>query len=84
MSCGLPVIIAESEWTEHSLEYQNGYSFKAGDINRLSSILLELSINEESRKSMGNRSRRLVRDKLSWDKIASQYDAIYAKVVNNS
>jgi glycosyltransferase involved in cell wall biosynthesis len=82
MSCGLPVIIAESNWTKHNLAYQNGYSFKAGDINRLSSILIELSADNTSRKSMGQRSRRLVEDKLSWDKIAIQYTSLYSKVLN--
>ena len=84
MACGLPIIIAKSDWTSHYLEYKNGYSFKAGDINHLSSIMLRLSLDGRLRKSMGFGSRKLVEDKLSWDAIANQYNAVYTKVVKNS
>ena len=77
MACGLPIVIAKSEWTSHYLEYENGFSFKAGDIHGLSSILLRLVENSELRKSMGARSRKLVEDKLNWDNIAKQYIRIY-------
>jgi len=77
MACGLPIIIAKSDWTSHYLEYENGYSFKAGDANGLSSILLRLVENSKLRKSMGARSRKLVEDKLNWDSIAKQYIRIY-------
>jgi glycosyltransferase involved in cell wall biosynthesis len=82
MSSGLPIVIAESEWTEHNLDYQNGYSFKAGDIDRLSTILVELSSNEALRELMSIRSRKLVEDKLSWDKIADKYNQVYAQIIN--
>lgn len=84
MACGLPIIIAKSDWTSHYLEYKNGYSFKAGDINHLSSIMLRLSLDGGLRKSMGFGSRKLVEDKLNWDTIATQYNAVYTKVINNS
>lgn len=79
MACGLPIIIAKSDWTAHCLEYVNGFSFKAKDIRRLSSILLRLVENSELRKSMGAGSRKLVEDKLNWDDIAKQYMKIYGK-----
>jgi len=79
MACGLPIIIAKSDWTAHYLEYVNGFSFKAKDIRRLSSILLGLVENSELRKSMGAGSRKLVEDKLNWDDIAKQYMKIYGK-----
>jgi hypothetical protein len=59
-------------------------SIKDSDINHLPSIMLRLSLDGRLRKSMGFGSRKLVEDKLSWDAIANQYNAVYTKVVNNS
>lgn len=82
MACGLPIVIAKSDWTLHYLEHENGYSFKAGDINNLSSILLRLVGDSELRKSMGAGSRKLVENNLNWAKIANEYLDVYKKVSN--
>jgi len=81
MACGLPIIIAKSDWTSHYLEYENGFSFKAGDATTLTSLLLKLVQNNELRRFMGEQSRRLVEDKLNWDNIAEQYVEIYHPVL---
>lgn len=65
MACGLPIIIAESDWTGYYLEYINGFSFKVRDTNSLISILSRLVEDSEPRKSMGARSRKIVEDKLN-------------------
>jgi len=81
MACGLPIIIAKSDWTSHYLEYENGYSFRAGNTNSLSLLLLRLVENSALRKSMGAGSRKLVEDKLSWDIITREYLDVYRKIV---
>lgn len=81
MACGLPIIIAKSDWTSHYLDYENGYSFKAGDIDSLSSIMLKLVGDPDLRNLMGIRSRKLVEDRLNWDKIVEKYVAVYTKVI---
>lgn len=83
MACGLPTILAESDWTSHYLEYENGFSFRAGDVTTLTSLLLELVQDNGLRRFMGDRGRRLVEDKLNWDKISNQYIDIYEKVVDH-
>lgn len=82
MACGLPIIIAKSDWTSHYLEYGNGYSFKAGDTSTLSSLFLRLVQNWEMREYMGKMSQKLVEEKLSWDKITNQYLEVYEKVLD--
>lgn len=81
MACGLPIIIAKSDWTSHYLEYENGYSFIAGDIPTLSSLLLTLVKDYEKRKILGIRSRRLVVDKLNWDIITEKYISTYRSLI---
>jgi len=82
LACGLPVIIAKSDWTSHYLEYENGYSFKAGETSTLSSLFLRLVQDWEIRKYMGKMSQKLVEEKLSWDKITNQYLEVYEKVLD--
>lgn len=77
MACGLPVIIAKSNWTTHHLEYKNGFSFKAGDTKTLSSLSLRLSQSPKLRMQMGEMSRKLVEEKLNWNTIANQYLDVY-------
>jgi len=77
MACGLPIIIAKSDWTSHYLEYGNGFSFRAGNISTLASLLLKLVQDNELRRFMGEQSRKLIEDKLNWDNIAKQYLEIY-------
>lgn len=81
IACGLPLIIAKSDWTSHYLENENGYSFRAGDIPKLSSLLLTLVEDDEMRRLMGMRSQKLVESKLSWDVIASKYVEVYRSIM---
>ena len=84
MSTGLPIIIAgyprpreDAYDTTHLLAYRNGLSFQRGNISQLSSCIMKLVLDEQLRKEMGRRSRKLVEEKLNWHKIAKQYLKIY-------
>jgi len=82
MACGLPIVIAKSNWTTHYLEYENGYSFKAKDINVLSSLILKLVQEPTLRRKMGDMARKLVEEKLNWEIITNQYVDVYRKARN--
>lgn len=91
MSTGLPIIIAGYRPPRHDaydtsklLEYDNGLSFLRGNIGELSSCLEKLANDGKLRLDMGSRSRKLVEEKLNWDKIAkdtvnSYYAALSGK-----
>ena len=72
MSTTLPIIIAKSEWTSHLLEYHNGLSFDRGNPKELAMSLERLVENEELRRDMGLRCRRLVEEKLNLNVIAKE------------
>jgi len=87
MSTGLPIIIAgyprpreDAYDTTHLLTYGNGLSFQRGSIPELSSCIMKLASDEQLRKEMGQKSRELVKEKLSWRKIAEQYIKIYEQI----
>jgi len=81
MACGLPVIIAKSDWTSHYLEYENGFCFRAGDVITLASLLSKLIQDDELRRAMGKRSRKLVEDRLNYDKTTNQYIEVYKEIL---
>jgi glycosyltransferase involved in cell wall biosynthesis len=84
MSSGLPLIIPKSDWTKHYLEYSNGFSFRAGDVGALSSLLRLMVENQELRESLAARSRKLIEDKLNWNSIAKKHIEIYNKCLEHA
>jgi len=83
MSCGLPVVLAKSLQTCHLLAYDNGFSFSPGDPNEFKMCLERLVEDENLRLSMGQRSRKLVEEKLNWCVIAKKTLDIYREVLSN-
>lgn len=81
MSVGLPIIVPRAKWTNHLLEYQNGLDFVEGDIKGLRMCIQTLLEDEELRRNMGYRSRKLVEDKLNWTSIAMKYLEAYQMAI---
>ena len=81
MSTGLPLIIARSNWTNHLLEYQNGFSYPEGDATELHKCICILLNNAKLRREMGLRGRELVEKELNWNTIAEQYLKLYNSVI---
>lgn len=77
MSTGLPIIIPQSEWMDHLLKFENGFSYAEGDVAGLRKCIHVLLDNVELRREMGKRSRKLVEKELSWNNIAEEYLRIY-------
>jgi glycosyltransferase involved in cell wall biosynthesis len=84
MSTGLPIIIAgyprsreDAYDTTHLLANGNGLSFQRGSISELASCIIKLASDEQLRKEMGRRSRKLVEENMNWRKITEQYLKIY-------
>lgn len=80
MSTALPVVICKSDNTGHLLEYNNGFSFREGDIDGLKTCLEILIKDQKLRLELGSLSRKLVIDKLSWNAIAKRTLKIYEDV----
>ncbi|MHA1409167.1 MAG: glycosyltransferase family 4 protein [Candidatus Odinarchaeia archaeon] len=83
-SVGLPLIIEASPVEIYGLEYGNGFTFKPGNVEELRKYLKMLIYNEELRRDMGNKSRLLVKEKLNWVSIASQYLDAYSQVIKKT
>jgi glycosyltransferase involved in cell wall biosynthesis len=82
MACGLPLVIAESEQTCHLISYNNGFAFGKGNHQEVEGCLQKLIDDHGLRRQMGLDSRRLIEDKISWDKIAQKTLNIYKRILN--
>jgi len=76
-SVGLPIIIEKSPVEIYGLEYGNGFAFEPGNVEELRKYLEILIYNDKMRFDMGNKSRLLVKEKLNWTTITSQYIDAY-------
>ena len=53
------------------------------DVVHLSDALLELLDNPELCKEMGDRGKRLVMEKYTWDKVADKMIGVYEKILSS-
>lgn len=62
MSCSLPVIVSDAAGASGDLvkDGYNGFIFKAGDVEDLTSKLQKLIISSKLRGDMGNNSKKLI------------------------
>lgn len=77
LAVGLPLVLPErisrTQTSNFLLSYDNGLSFKKGNPQALSGVIRKLVGSKTLREKMGENSRRLAKDKLSWRKIAKEY-----------
>jgi glycosyltransferase involved in cell wall biosynthesis len=72
MACNRPIIISDDSEVEERLEYNNGLLYRANDpedLSRKMEKLLDASLRDE----IGQRGRKLIEDKLSWDIISRRF-----------
>lgn len=81
VSVGLPVIIEDSPVEIYAIEYGNGLKFEPENVNDLRDRLEKLIYDSKLRRSMGEKSKLLVEQKLNWKTIAEQYVDAYQKIV---
>ncbi len=80
LASGLPVAASAVDGNlELIVDGENGRLFPAGDANRLSDILEELTSNHQLRKTLGQGAAESAR-RFDWPLIAAEYLALYQKV----
>lgn len=77
LACGLPVILPEKpsrgDTSSHFLAMENGFAFKRKNYKQLSGLIIKLSQDKRLREEMSNKSRQLIVNKYSWEKIAKKF-----------
>lgn len=80
MACGLPVVITK-QCNFPEVEELGAGKVIDTDATQLSDALIELLDNPDLCKEIGNRGKRLVAEKYTWDKVADKMITVYEKIL---
>ncbi len=82
MACGVPVIGSDAgglpEVVRHS---ESGYLLPVGDVEGMAARTIEVLKDDERRREMGQAARHRVESLFGAERVVSQYEAAYARVL---
>ncbi len=73
MSCTLPIIVADNPAAAERVAWGNGLVYKEGDVRDLCRAMKQLLSDENLRREMGKRGRKVVEEQFSWKVIARKF-----------
>ena len=83
MACGLPVIGTEvGGIPDFLIDRQTGLFCQVNNPKDIADRIKEILENDDLRKTLAKNGLELVKEKYSWNKIASQMESIYLKLIN--
>jgi len=81
-ACSKPVIASNVESIpDIVLHEETGLLFQAGDVKELANAIAYMLTHSEEAEKMGYKARKLVEEKFSIDKVISQLEMLYEKVL---
>lgn len=82
-ACGLPVVSENNSINIDRLRYNNGFNFKAGNIEDFRLKILDcINMDQKAYKSMGDNAYHFVKDNYDYKNIAKQYESILVQEYN--
>ena len=85
MTYGLPVLCSVCDSTERDLvtDGKNGYFFHEGDVESLAEKIDQLFASPDRCREMGQRSERIIREKINIDTVSERYLKAFKEVMNS-
>ena len=77
-----PVVSSIPAFRELVTEGETGYLFESGNADSLAGAMERAAAGRENWAAMGRRGQELVRQKLSWDRIAEKVLSVYRQALN--
>ena len=85
MACGLPVVASHVDAIREVVRHEEtGLLVNPGDPKAMADGILELLQDQDKRRAYGLAGRKLVEEKFTTDRVASQVEAVYKEVTNHS
>ena len=79
VATSLPIILCDSPATNFIVKNDNGFSFERGNVVELTEKIIEYVNNPNLIKEHGEKAVKLIKNELSWEKIAEKSISIYKK-----
>jgi len=82
MQAGLPVICSDVGGNPEAVDHGvTGYLYPCGDVGALAAYISELTESEELRRSIGDRARKVAMERFGLEKMVSEHQRIYHRVI---
>jgi N-acetyl-alpha-D-glucosaminyl L-malate synthase BshA len=82
MACGVPVVGSDAGGLPEVVRHaESGYLLPVGDVEGMSNRVIEILKDEERRREMGEAARHRVESLFDAERVVSQYEAVYARVL---
>jgi N-acetyl-alpha-D-glucosaminyl L-malate synthase BshA len=82
MACGVPVIGSDAGGLPEVVRHaESGYLLPVGDVEGMAARTIEILKDDERRRAMGEAARHRVESLFDADRVVSQYEAAYARVL---
>ncbi len=83
MACGTPTVVSDIPAHKGLIEHNtNGYVFKTGDVDSLTSTIIHALNNFEAKKSLTSKAKKLIETDFTWQSVAERLDKVYQTVLN--
>jgi N-acetyl-alpha-D-glucosaminyl L-malate synthase BshA len=82
MACGVPVIGSDAGGLPEVVRHaESGYLLPVGDVEGMANRTIEILKDDERRRAMGEAARHRVESLFDADRVVSQYESAYARVL---
>jgi N-acetyl-alpha-D-glucosaminyl L-malate synthase BshA len=82
MACGVPVVGSDAGGLPEVVRHaESGYLLPVGDVEGMAARTIEILKDDERRRAMGEAARHRVESLFDADRVVSQYEAAYARVL---
>ena len=82
MSCGLPVVGSDAGGLPEVVKHaETGYLLPVGDVEGMAARTIEILKDDEHRREMGQAGRRRAQALFGADRVVSQYERLYERVL---
>jgi N-acetyl-alpha-D-glucosaminyl L-malate synthase BshA len=82
MACGVPVVGSDAGGLPEVVRHaESGYLLPVGDVEGMSTRTIEILKDDERRREMGEAARHRVESLFDAERVVSQYEAVYARVL---
>jgi N-acetyl-alpha-D-glucosaminyl L-malate synthase BshA len=84
MAAGVPVVGSDAGGLPEVVRHtESGYLLPVGDVEGMAARTIEILRDDERRREMGEAARQRVRSLFNADRVVSEYEAVYARVLGD-
>jgi phosphatidylinositol alpha-1,6-mannosyltransferase len=78
MACGVPILVGNQDGSREAVvDGANGFILDPFDLDRIESVIDQLAVDEELRRTLAAGAIRVVRERFSYEAFRDKHKALY-------